>query len=83
MAKTEGSHLPMPFKHFRLFMVFWHVIYLGALVGVLALVLVTDSDPWRWRNALLAACVLGQVALYVGLVMYLRAWPLPGWRAIV
>lgn len=83
MAKNAGGHLPMPFKHFRLFMWFWHVLYLGALIGVLALVLVQDPDPWRWRNALLAACVLGQVALYLGLVMYHRSWPFTGWRAIV
>jgi hypothetical protein len=83
MANTAGGHLPMPFKHFRLFMLFWHVLYLGALIGMLALVLVQDPDPWRWRNALLAACVLGQVALYVGLVMHHRSWPLTGWRAIV
>ena len=82
MAKNAGGHLPMPFKYFRLFMLFWHVLYLGALTGMLALVLAQDPAPWRWRNALLAACVLGQVALYVGLVMYHRAWPLPGWRAI-
>ena len=83
MAKTTGGHLPMPFKHFRLFMLFWHVLYLGALVGVLVLVLVQDPYPWHWRNALLTACVIGQVVLYVWLVMYHRAWPLPGWRAIV
>ncbi len=83
MANTAGGHLPMPFKHFRLFLLVWHVLYLGMLIGMLALVLVQDPDPWRWRNALLAACVLGQVALYVGLVMRLRSWPLIGWRAIV
>ena len=59
MGNTAGGHLPMPFKYFRLFMVFWHIIYLGALIGMLALIMVQDPDPWRWRNALLAACVLG------------------------
>jgi signal transduction histidine kinase len=83
MANTAGGHLPMPFKHFRLFLLVWHVLYLGVLIGMLALVLVKDPDPWRWRNALLAACVLGQVALYVVLVMHLPSWPLTGWRAIV
>lgn len=83
MTNTAGSHLPMPFKHFRLFMLFWHVLYLGSLVGMLALILFQDPDPWRWRNVLLVACVLGQVALYVGLVMYHRTWPLTGWRAIL
>lgn len=81
MAKTAGGHLPMPFKRFRLFTLFWHTLYLGALVGMLALVLVQDPDPWRWPNALLAACVFGQAALYVGLVMRYRSWPLTGWRA--
>lgn len=83
MAKNAGGHLPMPFKHFRLFLLVWHALYLGVLIGMLALVLAQDPDPWRWRNALLAACVLGQVALYVGLVMRLRSWPLTGWRAVV
>ncbi len=83
MAKNAGSHQPMPFKHFKRFLLFWHILYLGALIGMLALVLVQDPDPWRWRNALLATCVLGQVALYVGLVMHHRSWPLTRWRAIV
>jgi len=82
MGNSSGGHLPMPFKYFRLFMGFWHIIYLGSLIGMLALILFQDPDPWRWRNALLAACVVGQVALYVGLVMYHRSWPLTGWRAI-
>jgi len=83
MANPAGGYLPMPLKRFRLFMWFWHTLYLGALIVMLALVLIQDPNPWRWRNALLAACVLGQVALYVGLVMYYRSWPLTGWRAIV
>lgn len=83
MANTARGHLPMPFKHFRLFMLFWHVLYLGALIVVLALVLIQDPNPWRAQNALLAACVGGQVALYVGLVMRHRTWPLTGWRAVV
>lgn len=83
MAKNAGGHLPMPFKHFRLFLLVWHVLYLGALIGMLALVLVQDPLPWRWQNAVLAACVLGQVELYVGLVMRLRSWPLTGLRAII
>lgn len=83
MTNSTGDHLPMPFKNFRLFMLFWHILYLGSLIGMLTLVLIQDPNPWRWQNALLTACVLGQVTLYLGLVMYHPSWPLTGWRAIL
>lgn len=72
--------LPLPWQQYRVFLWFWHVLYLGALVVILGLKLWNARLALGWREAALAGLVAIQVFLYVGVLMSGRGWPFRAWR---
>jgi signal transduction histidine kinase len=83
MSDDVETNLPMPWKYFKLFLLFWHVGYLGTLAFVLGLELYHSFGSWGTQQLFLTACVAGQVGLYVAIVIVNERWPLPGWQALV
>lgn len=72
--------LPLPWRQYRLFLWFWHVLYLGALAAMLGLTLWNARLALGGREAALTGLVALQVFLYVRLLMLGGSWPAPAWR---
>jgi signal transduction histidine kinase len=67
----------------RLYLLFWHFVYLGLLTLLLCS---TWFEAWpavTWRKAVITGLVALQVALYLWNFALNRHWPLPNWRVAV
>lgn len=67
----------MPWGRFRLFLWVWHALYLGALLVTLGVSIMQDGRERPGQTAILALCVVGQVLLYIPLIIRQERWPLP------
>ncbi len=85
MPAAVDLHDPLPAQQFRLFMLFWHVFYLGALLVTLAIVLWPTPNPLEWelRQWSLLGAVLVQSGLYLRTFAFYERWPIrPWWWAL-
>ncbi len=67
---------PLPPRQYQWYVIFWHIVYLGALALTLGPVLWIARANLGWREAALTLLVLAQAALYVRWMVFTRHWPL-------
>jgi signal transduction histidine kinase len=81
MPAAVDLHDPLPGRQFKLFMLFWHVFYLGALLVTLVVVLRPTPNPvlWEWPQWSLILIVLAQAGLYLRTFAFYERWPYKSW----
>jgi signal transduction histidine kinase len=79
----ESEHRPLPFRQFRWWLWFWHVLYAGMLVFILGEALWEARAALGWRELALTGLVAAQITLYVVIVARSKSWPVPGWKLAV
>jgi len=75
----DTFHAPLPGRTFKVFMAFFHVCLVGGLTAALAVSCWQSRGDLGWRQAVLAALVVAQIALYLRSFTFLERRPLPGW----
>lgn len=78
--EPTDDDLPLPSRHFRWYLGFWHVFYLGGLALLLGHSLWAARAALGGRAALLVGLTAGQAGLYAWNFIYNDVWPLPAWR---
>src|SRR5262245_50659527 len=81
--RREDVEMPVPFRQFRWWLWFWHVMYIGLLMLMLGVVWWNARAAPGWRELALTGLVAVQIALYVFIVAGARTWPIPRWRLVV
>lgn len=90
--KTQAPrppHLPMPWRSYRSFIYFWHVV---TVVGLSLALYVTVSNAgansqWTWQIFTVIGALLLQLAIYLGLLVFnpvtpWRSWVVPVYFAL-
>jgi len=75
----HDDYAPLPPRYFRWYLLFWHIVYMGALVLLLGLSLWDAWPNLGWQHLALVALVGAQIFLYARLVVFVNQWPFP-WR---
>jgi len=75
----DDFHAPLPGRTFKVFMAFFHVCLVGGLTAALAVSCWQSRGDLGWRQVVLAALVVTQIALYLRSFAFLERRPLPGW----
>jgi signal transduction histidine kinase len=70
------DHHPLPVRQFRWYLLFFHTLTLGSLVGALITILWTARLALGWPEMVTCALLLVQISIYVGLMIFSRNWPL-------
>jgi signal transduction histidine kinase len=78
--EPTDDQLPLPSRHFRWYLGFWHIVYLGGLALLLGHSLWAARAAPGWREAALIVLAAAQTVLYAWNFIYNDVWPLPAWR---
>jgi signal transduction histidine kinase len=73
----SDDRFPLPFKQYRWYVLFFHVLTLGSLGGALAWVLWQARQALGWPEIVASALLLVQIGIYLGIMILGREWPLP------
>ncbi len=79
-GQSQDIEIPMPFRHFRWWLWFWHVVYIGVLALMLSTAVWNARAAPGWRELALTGLVAIQIALYVFIIARANAWPIARWR---
>jgi signal transduction histidine kinase len=77
------SLFPLPERQYRRYVVVFHILMLGALIGALMLVLWEADTGLNWRQVVVALLLLLQIGLYVRVLALARDWPMPRRRLVL
>ena len=68
------TDFPLPAKQYRRYAIFWSILMIGSLAGALAMTLWTARAALGWREIVVAALLLAQMASY-GLIVGRKLLP--------
>lgn len=81
MAPDERH--PLPTKQFRWYVLFFHALTLGSLVGALIFVLWNARHALGWPQIVTSGLLLAQIGIYLGHILLGKQWPLPRNRLLL
>ncbi len=73
----SDERFPLPTKQYRWYVLFFHVLTLGSLVGALVHILWNARHALGWTEVAVSVLLLAQIGIYLGLMILGRQWPLP------
>jgi signal transduction histidine kinase len=73
--ESDEQH-PLPIRQFRWYLLFFHTLTLGSLVGAVIWILWTTRLALGWPEIATCVLLLAQIGIYVGLMIFSRQWPL-------
>jgi signal transduction histidine kinase len=73
--ESDDRH-PLPVRQFRWYLLVFHTLTLGSLVGALIWILWNARHALGWPEIVACALLLLQIAIYLGLMIFSRQWPL-------
>jgi signal transduction histidine kinase len=79
----SDDRFPLPTKQYRWYVLFFHVLTLGSLAGALAYILWNARHALGWPEVTASALLLAQIAIYLGIMIFGRQWPLPRNRLLL
>jgi signal transduction histidine kinase len=74
---------PLPTKQYRWYVLFFHVLTLGSLVGSLVYILWNTRYGLGWREIVVSFLLLVQIGIYLGIMIFGRQWPVPRNRLLL
>ncbi|MGD9145408.1 MAG: sensor histidine kinase [Anaerolineae bacterium] len=79
----SDDRFPLPTKKYRWYVLFFHALTLGSLVGALAWILWNARHDLGWPQIVVCVLLLAQMGIYIGLMIFGRQWPLPRNRLLL
>jgi signal transduction histidine kinase len=77
-SSSKDSFLPLPERQFTAFIFFWSIV---TLAGLALALFFTLRDLSGWTDWVVAAAIVAQAGLYLGLILFFRGTAHPSWAA--